>query len=144
LILRGRKEERRTASGKAVPYIVLPWEMRSRGVVCLKFSGYTRRMKMAGPIYKFWMVRFTEAWYQLSEEEQGDHLTKVGKALEEVGGKSIVTCGSAWSTEQWQFFGVEEFPDIEANQKLTDLLMELNHYRYIESVSVLGTGLEPS
>ena len=25
---------------------------------------------MAGPIYKFFMARFSEAWYQLSKEEQ--------------------------------------------------------------------------
>ena len=94
---------------------------------------------MAGPIYKLWMCRPTEAWYQLSEEEQDDHLAKISKAREEVGGKSITSCTSAWSSEQWQYFGVEEFPDIEAVQKHTARLLELNHFRYIESVSVLGT-----
>ena len=40
---------------------------------------------MAQPIYKFFRVRFSEAWYQLSEEEQNSLETKVNQALQEVG-----------------------------------------------------------
>jgi hypothetical protein len=39
---------------------------------------------------------------------------------------------------------VEEFPDIEAVQKHTARLEELNHFRYLKGVSVFGTELEPS
>jgi len=93
-------------------------------------------------IYKFWQATFNEAWYQLSAEEQQDRLAKVGAALEQVGGKPLVICDSEWSNEQWQVFGVEEFPDIEAVQKHTGLLRELNWARYLTSVSTLGTKLE--
>ena len=92
---------------------------------------------MAGPIYKLYMGRMTEAWYQLSEEEQNDLMTRIG--AERVGGKTVVECNSLWSSEQWLFFGVEEFPDIEAVQKHAEDLMEVDWFRYIESVSVLGT-----
>jgi hypothetical protein len=73
--------------------------MRSRGVACPWFSGYTRRVEMGGPIHKFWMCRVTEAWYQLSEEEQNSLLAKTNNALKAVGGKSIVTYRSDWSSE---------------------------------------------
>ena len=42
------------------------------------------------------------------------------------------------------FFGVEEFPDIEAVQKHTQMLEELGHFRYIDSITVLGTKVTSS
>jgi len=41
-------------------------------------------------------------------------------------------------------FGVEEFPDIEAVQKFTNLLIERDHFRYIEVDSMLGSEWVPS
>jgi hypothetical protein len=115
--------------------------MHSRGVN-FRVRQYTRRFEMAGPIYKLWMAKYTDAWYQLSEEEQNSHNAKLDEALEKVDGKTIIICTSAWSSEEWLGFGLEEFPDIEAVQKHTQALMELGHYRYIESVSMLGTKFE--
>ncbi len=94
---------------------------------------------MAGPIYKLFLGKMSEAWHQLSQEEQADLGTKVEGVLEKVGGKSTLVCDSSWTSEQWPFFGVEEFPDIEAVQKHAELLNELNWLRYIEGMSVLGT-----
>jgi hypothetical protein len=97
---------------------------------------------MAGPIYKLWMFKYTDAWYQLSEEEQSDFLAKLREAYEKVGGKMVIACNSTWSSEQWTAFGLDEFPDIDAVQEFTELLNEYDHFRYIESISVLGTGWE--
>ena len=94
------------------------------------------------PIYKFWQATFNEAWHQLSAEEQSQRLGKVQAALEQVGGKAVVLCDSSWSNEEWSGFGVEEFPDIEAVQKHTQLLNELNWNRYLRGTSMLGTKLE--
>ena len=97
---------------------------------------------MAGPIYKLWMFRPTDAWYQLSEEEQKGFMAKLQAAYEKVGGKLIIACSSRWSAEQWAGFGIDEFPDIEAAQDFQELLDEHDHFRYIESVSMLGTKWE--
>ena len=94
---------------------------------------------MAGPIYKLWMFRPTEAWYQLSQEERDGLGNKALEDIEKAGGRSVLICIPTWSSEQWMMFGVDEYPDIEAVQKLTELLNERDHYRYIESVSMLGT-----
>jgi len=97
------------------------------------------------PIYKLWMMsKFTGAWWQLSDQERNSLHARVLDALKKVGGKQILECTSAWSTEEWTHFGVEEFPDIEAVQKHTQLLHELNWPRYVESVSMLGTKWPPS
>src|SRR5688500_10443967 len=94
---------------------------------------------MAKPIYKLFIGKPTEAWYQLSEEEQKGRLEKVNGLLEQVGGKRVVMCDSSWASDQWLVFGVEEFPDIEAVQRFSAGLNELNWFRYIESTTLLGT-----
>lgn len=98
---------------------------------------------MAQPVYKVWLFRFTEAWYQLSLEEQQSLLAKDAEALAQVGGTSVIACQCAWAGEQWQYFGVEKFPDSAAVQTHSQLLAALNWYRYTESITTLGTALEP-
>jgi hypothetical protein len=99
---------------------------------------------MAGPIYRLFMAQFKEAYYQLSEEERNALGAKIQEALDQVGGKRVVMCASGWSNESWMSFGVEEFPDIEAVQKLSELHNELNWLRYIKSFSLLGVEWPPS
>jgi hypothetical protein len=66
-------------------------------------------------------------------------MAKVSEALEKVGGESVALCNSTWSSDEVMFFGVEKYPDIEAAQKHSELLFELNWLRYVDSKSVLGT-----
>ena len=95
---------------------------------------------MAQQIYKSWLInRWTDTWYGLSKREQDSLLEKVAGALTAAGGKSIIVCNSSWSSDGNQSFGLEVFPTLEAVQKHTQLLIELNWFRYIESSSVLGT-----
>lgn len=94
---------------------------------------------MTQPIYRLWQARPTEAWYQLPEEEQQRLLGKLQEALEAVGGKEVVVCDSAWCNERWTFFGVEEFPDLDALQRLDQIHIDLNWWRYVDSYSTLGT-----
>ena len=97
---------------------------------------------MAGPIYKLWMFKYTEAWYKASEEERNSNFAKLQEAYKKVGGKMVIACKTAWSTEQWMAFGLDEFPDIESAQKFAELLQEQDHFQYIESDSMLGTKWE--
>jgi hypothetical protein len=99
---------------------------------------------MAGPIYKLWMAKPTEAWYQLSEEERASLMAKTMESLEKVGAKLILRCTPLWSSEQWALFGVEEYPDIEAVQKHTETIFGIDHFRYMESMSILGIAWGPS
>jgi hypothetical protein len=94
-----------------------------------------------GPIYKLWQARFTEAWYQLSREEQQRMTGLAAQALDTAGGKGVVICDAAWSNERWPVFGVEEFPDIEAVQRHRQLLTDLNSELYLDSRTTLGTRL---
>jgi hypothetical protein len=98
-----------------------------------------RRFEMAKPIYKMWMVELKNSWQQLSPEEKQHHLDRVSGALKEVGAKNIVTVKSAWYDEQWQYFGLEEFPDVEAVRKFVDMLQEMGHYRYFRTKGLMGS-----
>lgn len=99
---------------------------------------------MAQPIYKLFMFRNNEAYYQLSQDERNELLVKIDAALQKAGGKRLISCNSSWSSEQWPVFGVEQFPNIEAVQQHAEALTELNLSRYLVSMSVLGTEFPPS
>jgi len=96
---------------------------------------------MAQPIYKMFRARMTEAWYQLPKEEQDLLFSKVEDALKKVGGKSILMCNSYWTSEQWWFWGVEEYPSFEALQEHNKILVELKWMRYCDSETLLGTAM---
>ena len=68
---------------------------------------------------------------------------KMEEAFTEVGGKRVILCDSGWASEQWTFWGVEEFPDIEALQNSTALLNELDWFQYVDSFTLLGTKSQP-
>ena len=93
---------------------------------------------MAQSIYKLFVGKMTEIAYQVSPEEEAKMLAKVDEALEKVGGKRIISCDARWCGDQWTFFGVEEFPNIEAVQQHAKLLGELKWFQYIDTISVLG------
>lgn len=94
---------------------------------------------MGKRIYKLYLGKMTEAWHTLSEQEQHDLLAHVEAALGKVGGEKIVSCDPTWSTEEWHFWGVEEFPSIEAVMEHTKLLADLKWERYVDTKTVLGT-----
>ena len=94
---------------------------------------------MAGPIYKAFSVSYSEAWYHLSKDEQQSLMAKVGEALTKVAGTSVALCESGWASEEWQFFGVEIYPSIEAVQEHHELLKAIDWFRYIKSSTLLGT-----
>jgi hypothetical protein len=98
---------------------------------------------MAGPVYKLWMTKPTEAWYQLSEEERERVDATALASLEKVGGKPLIRCTPAWASEEWMLFGVEEFPSIEAVQQHALDLFNAGHFRYLECKSMLGIKWPP-
>jgi len=90
-------------------------------------------------VYKLWQSRYTQAWYQLPEDEQQRLLGQVMQALDKAGGREIVICDAAWANERWPFFGLEEFPDVDAVQRHEKLLGELRWDRYMHARTSLGT-----
>jgi len=97
---------------------------------------------MAGPIYKLGLFKPTEAWHQLSKEEQDRVMAAETERSKQAGVKPIISCNCYWSGEQWMVFGVEEYPDIETVQRVAQLQLDANWERYAQGITVLGTKWE--
>ena len=95
------------------------------------------------PIYKVWMHKPSDAYLQLSEQEQNAVLAKLGDLAKQCGGKPILQCFSAWSNQEWPIFGLEEWPNVEALQRYHSLIYETGLARYGEDWSLLGTKWPP-
>ena len=93
---------------------------------------------MSQPVYKVWMAKYTEAWYQLTPEEKQAHTNGVNEALKKVGGESVLFCIIP-GMQPWAGWGVEKFPDLDALQKHTMLLFDIDHQRFSESKEYIGT-----
>ena len=98
---------------------------------------------MVGPVYKMFHARWTEAWYQLTEEQREAIFAKMNEITERLGIKSTVVCDSSWTSDKWLFWGVEEYPDMEAVQEYARHLVELDWFRYVDSETLLGTRWQP-
>ena len=98
---------------------------------------------MSKPVYLYFcMLGFTEAWYQLSKEEQDNLFLKVADIDKRAGAKVLIMCNSRWADEATVAWGVEEFPDMDAYQKTVEESEKLNWNRYVSSKTILGTKME--
>jgi hypothetical protein len=88
-------------------------------------------------------ARWTEAWYQLSQEQRDAITAKMTETGEKVGAKQVLVCDSSWNSEHWLFWGVEEFPSMEALQDYSRCLSDLDWFRYCDSEILLGTPWQP-
>lgn len=98
-------------------------------------------------IYKLFLMKPKEAWYQLSKEEQQALVKQDAQVshrmMKMLGGRSVLACDCFWSTEDWLLFGVEEYPDVESVQESTRALREMGWFKYFESRIILGTSEMP-
>ncbi len=97
---------------------------------------------MATEVYKHFFAKWTEAWYELTPEEQRVLLDKVNAARAKFDGQVIVFCQSAWCSEEWLVWGVEKFPNIEALQGYAEALNEFDWLRYVDSKTILGAATQ--
>ena len=93
---------------------------------------------MATTIYQFFMMRPSEAWYQLSKEEQDKLLAVDAESSEKAGSKLIIFSDSAWSNEEWLYLGVKEYPNLESLQEHTKRLEAVSWFRYMNAKVILG------
>jgi len=93
------------------------------------------------PIVRVYFAKLKEAWFQLSEKEQIEFMRKDNEKLEELE-CTFTTYDCSWSNDEWQFFAVEEWPTIEAIEKLAKFQEEeLEISRYVESKTFLDTSI---
>jgi len=95
---------------------------------------------MPGPIYLLVLGQgWTEAWYQLSKEEQANLWSKVEEVSNLAGEKNLIWCDSRWANEGIFDWMVLEYPDMETYQKKVKELEKLEWWRYFRAKTILGT-----
>ena len=92
---------------------------------------------MSAPIYRFYRVKFTDAWHKLSQEEKERLQEKLSQSYAEQGIKEIGQFRTFWSSE-WSVFGLEEFPDVGAVEKWRTTMEQLGIFETVEIESMLG------
>jgi hypothetical protein len=98
---------------------------------------------MSTPVYLLVLAKgYTEAWYQLSKEEQDALWAKVGEIDKRAGAQFHVFCNARWADEDLMAWGVIEYPSMEACVQKAKELEDMNWWRYISAKTILGTKME--
>ncbi len=94
-------------------------------------------------IIRVMFAKIKEAYHKLSEEEQKEFMRKDRERNEELGYKLHFEIDCSWSNEDWQFIAVEEWPSMEAIQKIAKFHEEeLELSKYVENKTYLATPVE--
>ena len=91
-------------------------------------------------IIRLMFAKLKPAYHKLSEEEQQEFMRKDREKCEELGYKLRFMLDCSWSTEEWQFIGIEEWPSTEAIKKFEKFHEEeLELSKYVETKTYLST-----
>jgi hypothetical protein len=86
--------------------------------------------------------RPTEAWYQLSKQEQDDLWERVQDVDRRAGAIWRILCDLRWADESLYDWAVVEYPDFDSYRQKVAELEELNWYRYWSGRTILGTKMD--
>ena len=91
-------------------------------------------------IIRIMFAKIKPAYFELSEEEQREFTRKDRERMEELGYKLHFMLDCSWSNEEWQFIGIEEWPSMEAIEKIEKFHEEeLEASKYAEYKTYLCT-----
>lgn len=92
------------------------------------------------PIIRLYFAKMKSAFGALPDQEKMAFMRKDRENLDTLGMKAVTMINCGWSTEEWDYIGVEEWPSMEAiaRRKLFEE-EELEVSKYVESKTILGT-----
>jgi hypothetical protein len=100
---------------------------------------------MNGPIYQIFVgnnnISSNLAWKALSEDEKKALQDQERASEEAVGAKVIVFCESAWANEAHPWWGMLQFPDLQARIEHTRTLQRIGWLDITDAFSLLGTAV---
>jgi len=85
---------------------------------------------------------FTEAWYQLSKQEQDDLWAQVQDVDRRAGAAGIFSAIRVGRTKAYSIGPVIEYPDFDSYRHKVAELEKLDWYRYWFGKTVLGTRMD--
>ena len=95
---------------------------------------------MSQKIHKLCLIRsYTEAYFQLSEEEKQKLWAEVGNAIGGAGATMTTPYYECrWSNDRYKTFFIMEYPNIEAAIADTAGVEKAGLFRYLVSETILG------
>jgi hypothetical protein len=69
-------------------------------------------------IIRIMFAKLKPAYHKLSEKEQQEFMQKDKEKMESLGYKLHFMLDCSWSTDEWQFIGIEEWPNMEAIKEI--------------------------
>jgi hypothetical protein len=93
------------------------------------------------PIYRVYLSRLSAKGCTLSTEQLNQFNGQANEASRTAGGTPILSAYCRWNNEEWEYFGVERFPCMEAVLLYSQYLSVANWYSVWQSRSYLGTAV---
>jgi hypothetical protein len=91
-------------------------------------------------IIRLMFAKIKPAFHELSEEEQQEFMRKDREKMEALGYKLHFMLDCSWSTDEWEFIGIEEWPSMEAIKEIEEFHeKELGTSKYAEYKTYLST-----
>ena len=91
-------------------------------------------------VVRLFFVKMKQAFFDLPEDQRVAYMRKDRENLDELGMKAVSMIDCRWSSDEWDYIGVEEWPSLEAIKK-RELFEseELEVSKYVESKIYMGT-----
>ena len=91
-------------------------------------------------VIRLFFAKIKDAFLDLSEEEKMAFMRKDRENLDKLGMKAVTMIDCSWSTDEWDYIGVEQWPSLKAIEE-RELFEneELEVFKYVESKTLLGT-----
>ncbi len=97
-------------------------------------------MAESNPIIRLFFAKMKETFINLSDEEKAAFMRKDRENLDALGMKAVMMIDCRWSNKEWDYIGVEQWPNKEAIEKREIFEKEeLEVFKYVESKTYLGT-----
>ena len=97
-------------------------------------------MNESKPVIRLFFAKIKEAFTKLPEEEKMAFMCKDRENLDALGMKAVSMIDCSWSNDEWDYIGVEQWPNKEAIVKREIFEREeLEISKYVESKTYLGT-----
>lgn len=94
---------------------------------------------MGQPVRHLYLARRKDSWYHLSDEKRNALMEKVHASIDANGGRVVAGAHCEWSTAQYEFFGIEDYPSVEALRKHLAAQREFGFSQHFEEMTFVGT-----
>ena len=92
------------------------------------------------PVVRLFFVKMKQAFFDLPKDQRAAYMRKDRENLDELGMRALSMINCSWSSEEWDYIGVEEWPSLEAIKE-RELFEneELEVSKYVVSKTYMGT-----